>query len=460
MSLIFFDNDGWFILNNGRYIMDYGVPMKNPFTWMEGLDIIIQQWLWSVVTYTSFKIAGTWGLAAICVILYGLSLFLFVKIGKLHRISIGRTMIFGTIMLLMMFGYLNIRPTFVTIVLLLWQVYLLEAYKLDGKWHRLLWLIMISFLEINFHAAIWTIHFVFLLPYLVPEIKTLIVDFQIQKMNRLPLLAIIVPMFLVGFLNPYGIDGMMYLFKSYGDELKSAGIIELMAPATDNIGLLVATFMVIAIIWVTIHRKDRLQSSLFYILCGTALLSLSHVRNSVYFLLGFMIFGIQILNTEKINIENIHKKSSMVLSVAVFLLIFTSISSIYKNIKEASTVEDNTYTPIKAIEYLEKNKISHSTRLYTNFNPGGYVQWCGYKSFMEPRPELYFKTLNGKIDAFKDYNKAKKTTDPEKLKKFMEKYDFEWMIVNNNEPIRMYLDLTGAGESVVNGNGYQLYQIK
>ena len=50
---------------------------------------------------------------------------------------------------------------------------------------------------------------------------------------------------------------------------------------------------------------------------------------------------------------------------------------------------------------------------------------------MDARPELYFKTLNSKIDAFHDYNKLRKETNPKAYEKFIDKYQFEWMIVSH-----------------------------
>lgn len=34
LSLHVMDNDGWFILTNGRYILEHGIPYENLFTWL------------------------------------------------------------------------------------------------------------------------------------------------------------------------------------------------------------------------------------------------------------------------------------------------------------------------------------------------------------------------------------------------------------------------------------------
>lgn len=459
ISQFYFDNDGWFILTNGRYILENGIPSKNPFTFVPDLDIIIQQWLWSVLLYWGFEKIGTWWIAAIVMIMYALSLFLFLKITHVQGLRVNKALPFGTVCLLLMSSFLNMRPTFVTIILLLWQVYILEKYKLDGKWKSLLWLIVISLLEINFHSAIWIFHFIFMLPYIVPEIPNPWIRFKKYHFSRKPLYVMMLPMFTVGFLNPYGVRGMLYLFYSYGEELRSAGIKELMAPATDNIGLILLVLILICSIWTWHYRNNVIPSSFFYIICGTGILSLSHTRNAVYFLLGFLLYGIVIMNTVHISVKKMHKFTMPIFTIAIILFSGSVVPTAMKDIIKAPRVEDKSMTPQVAVEYFSKNHVDKDCKIYTNFNCGGFLEWHGYKSFMDPRPELYFKTLNGKMDIFSDYNAIRKTYDADKLRDFIKKYDFEWMIVNDNEPLSLYLSMNNHGKEVQKGNGYKIFRI-
>ena len=38
-----FNNDGWFLLNSGRYVENYGIPHTEPFTIHEGFHFVMQQ---------------------------------------------------------------------------------------------------------------------------------------------------------------------------------------------------------------------------------------------------------------------------------------------------------------------------------------------------------------------------------------------------------------------------------
>ena len=42
------DNDGYWILATGKELVS-GIPKENPFTFVEGLDIVVQQWAWCLL---------------------------------------------------------------------------------------------------------------------------------------------------------------------------------------------------------------------------------------------------------------------------------------------------------------------------------------------------------------------------------------------------------------------------
>ena len=50
------NNDIWFILNFGRYILNNGFPTIDPFTIHDGLEIIVQQWLSDIIFYSGYKL--------------------------------------------------------------------------------------------------------------------------------------------------------------------------------------------------------------------------------------------------------------------------------------------------------------------------------------------------------------------------------------------------------------------
>ena len=47
----FADNDFWFLINTGRYILNHGFPVIEPFTIHQGLSFVVQQWLTDVIFF-------------------------------------------------------------------------------------------------------------------------------------------------------------------------------------------------------------------------------------------------------------------------------------------------------------------------------------------------------------------------------------------------------------------------
>lgn len=113
-------------------------------------------------------------------------------------------------------------------------------------------------------------------------------------------------------------------------------------------------------------------------------------------------------------------------------------------------------TPVKAVEYLDKYA-PKDAKIYTGFNNGGYFEWNGYKCFVDARPELYFKSINKKADIFKDYTCLHSGTDASKLKKLLDKYDFDYLCVTN-DTVNTYLATSTDYNMVLMEDDYTLYE--
>lgn len=72
-----FDNDGWFLLNSGRYIENYGIPHTEPFTIHENFHFVMQQWLFDVILWKIYTLAHMNGMLAFSWICGGIILFIY-----------------------------------------------------------------------------------------------------------------------------------------------------------------------------------------------------------------------------------------------------------------------------------------------------------------------------------------------------------------------------------------------
>lgn len=456
----FFDNDGYFILASGEYIVENGIPHTNPFHFVDGLRIVIQQWLWAVGCYLAYSTLGKAGVYMIVLALYLMVLFVAYKICKLNQVNSCVAIIFSTLVLSVNTVFLTMRPTLITVLLLLLQIYVLEKYKRDKKAPLLLWLIPISLLEMNLHGSIWFMHFVFLLPYIVPPIKNPFVAFKKRDYKILPIILTMIPMGLVGFINPYGLDGILYIFQSYNDQLKSAGIQELQPLAIDSY----KTIILLVVLFVALHfvfNKKKISAESFYLLCGTTVLAFTHSRNMIYFYVGVLCFFAELLpaiDFTKIKEFVYRHFKKFAIPVWILVVLLTVTDAFCLDIVLSNKVQDSENTPVKAVEYLNENA-DKDIRLYNGFNNGGYFEFNGYKVFMDPRPELYYESFNQKESVFEDWLAARKQyTKPEEFKSFLEKYDFGYLCVELDSTLNLYLQTDSDYQPVLTAEKYQLFQ--
>lgn len=226
-------NDLWFLLNLGRYVHNNGIPTVDPFTIHEGFNYVMHQWGSSSIFWATFNIFGKRGLLILLYIVVFLLMFLFYFICKNVSKKKNISIIFTMITFLLIFEYVVHRPQIFTYIILLLEILFMELYVEKINWKYLIPLPILSILLINLHCTMWYFQFVFMLPFIVNSIN--LKNITIDKYKLKPLLIVMIIMFVCGFINPYGIDAITFIFKSYGLDLINENINEMIAPSFSNV---------------------------------------------------------------------------------------------------------------------------------------------------------------------------------------------------------------------------------
>ena len=71
------DNDIWFLLNHGKYVLLHGIPKVEPFTIHSNLNFVMQQWLSSVIFYLVYSNFGIKSLFFLVFILNSIMVIIF-----------------------------------------------------------------------------------------------------------------------------------------------------------------------------------------------------------------------------------------------------------------------------------------------------------------------------------------------------------------------------------------------
>lgn len=450
------DNDTWFLLNSGRYVMEYGIPHIEPFSIHQDLQFVLQQWLTDVIFWVTYNNHGENGLFLIVTICYLIITFLMFKLCM--KISEGNFFVSFSITLLssiLVFTYMVTRPTIFTLVIIMIELNALENYTKNGKINNLIILPILSLIMINLHAALWPMLFVMMLPYVVDSIKFKVGFIESEGYGVKNLIIIFIAMVLIALVNPYGLDSMTYLYKSMGyPYIKN--ILEIMHPYVNNsTGALIYIYIFLTVSIYVFYRKGSSKIRYALLTLGTIYMVLTSIRNITYFGLCSLFplaYYLKDINIEKNNQSKKNKKLRIIL---VFLIVVTLMFVGYKNIEQNKT--NVPYSDLNnTIDYIFANEDTRNIVLYTGFNEGALTQFRGLPSYIDPRAEVYFKKHNNKDDIFNEYFDL--LEGKVHYKKVIEKYKFTHLIVTKEDLLFEYLANDVEYKIIYENKTYRLYK--
>lgn len=432
------ENDTWFLLNHGKYVLENGFPIIEPFSMHKDFSFVMQQWLSSIIFYIGHSILGQYGILIVTQLVNILILYFLYKLCMLlsenkFRLSIVISCITDVLLLVFMVP----RPWIFTMLFLIITLYIMELYYKKNNSKILCFLPLISILQINFQSSMWFMIYLFMLPYIV----CLIIDkIRNKKNNKIyGLLIIILFMFVGGIINPYGIDNILYVFNSYGNQYIDRVVYEMLPVSfsTSNGANIIYSILFYFIFFVefivySYGKKGKFELRHFFLFLGVTVLGLKNIRNIWLFMIGTIPFLASYLKeyfhelsiSEK-TIKLTSKEQKKYLLVILFLSVYTVLFAYNVNKEFTSDIEKGID---KICESNNKNVV-----LYTNYDNGSYAEYRGLRPYIDTRAEVFTKKMNKKEDIMKEYYLV--TRGYIKYEEFVDKYKFTHMLIMKNESI-------------------------
>lgn len=472
-----YDNDVWWLIATGREIVQNGFPRTNPWAIHDGMKIVIQQWIPSVLLYGAYSFGGFPAIEAMLVIEILVFIWILWKLcrycsGGKEEIALAAVLV----AFISMSRYFSARPQIFSMMFYLLIIYVLEKYRKTHDKQKLLFLPLITLLHVNFHASMVVLDFFIMGVYWIPDFsKTLSkhhkVPFSFGEADykRTPLFIAAVVSGLTMLLNPYGIKGALYLFESYGAASYGNSISEmnpLVMYSAYGIADLILIITGSIIIGVNGRKIDLPHTCLFI---TSAFLTIQHIRNCwlvALFSLALIMRGIHDFSVPEFHIRVLQRKAVrflfvFVLADVMFIYAYANIWPTfveYINISKSDTFD----FPQKAADWLEnyaaENGIEKSEiRLFNTFNNGGLLEYRGFKVLMDPRPELWEPPITGLSEHYyQEYVDFQ--ADRSKIPDMLTKYDYDFYIVREDSATEDYLiEHTEKYKVVEEGNGYKLW---
>lgn len=452
------DNDIWFLLNSGRYVLQHGIPFIEPFTLHPNMTFLMQQWLSAVVFQVVYSGLGAYGIialmaltfAGIITVLYRLTY----KISRGNQLASFLTTFFTAAVLT---PFLTTRPMNFTLLILLGELYLLESYIEQQKIGWLIPLPFLSALFINMHTAMWPMQFVILLPYFIDSFKFKFLCVEGQGYRKAPLFLAALAMFAAGFLNPYGIRAVTYLTRSYG--YQEIGVVyEMQAADVNNMvgKFIFGTFLVVIAVYL-LYRAGKTRLRYVLLAGGTALLALSSVRSFVLFLicgifsLAYYLQDIRLQKKKERPEKDPRRLRRLLAVLVVFAFAFLCFSRYFSIVKAEKTPE-----VAAPVNYLLQNEETDGMVLYTGYNDGNYAEYMGLRPYIDARAEVFVKKNNGVADIMKEYYDLQMGILY--YKDVLDQYGFTHLLVATGDILYTYLPYDDAYKLIYEDETYAIYK--
>ena len=422
------DNDFWFTINQGRYVLSNGFP-TTVINVIHDLPFVYQSSGSGVLFYLIYNYLGNYGIMIMTLILLELISYFYYKLCLLVSKNNYRSIILTTLFMLIFLLYTFPRPHLFTVLNLVVILYLLERYIKENNYKLLIPIPFIYLLQVYMHGMYYVPLLVFITPYLLNSFK-----YKFKFLNQGPVNYNKKPLFitylvsaLVGFLNPYTYKMYTYGFSSYGNATMKENINELASINFNTFFGKICIFTIIAIFLLfIINRKKKIPLRYYLLALGTCILAIDAYK-SFYLFLTCSLFSIAYMYRE--NIETvISKKTKIITCLIIVLLAGIAIGTT----KVLTPSQHNPAT------YLKENNKLESPKVYTSFEDGSYFEYMGFNCYVDPRAEVFIKANNKKEDILKENFDMQHGLI--NINDFLNKYQFEYLVVRiDHDAIYTYL---------------------
>lgn len=421
------DSDLYYLLANGKYVLKHGIPYTNPFVFapFKGSilpDIVIQNWLYCVIVAGVNKMAGSLGLCILeLIFIIGMTFTMHIFF-KTRGSNWNKTLsLIASAVTLICFGYINLRPQMFTFILIMTEIICIEKSIKTGNTKYLFIIPLCTLIEINIHASYWIMHYIVFLPYMIPMkriLKDKVSDSICDNFKKGQYKSVFITWLVMAvslFVNPYGVDSILYVFKALYDNVFSFITIIEQQPLTFGkpTTTLAILFVIIFIIFIVMMNKRKIKFSTVFMYLGFTFLILLQIKWLSFYVIGILfvlsdfIEWLETTKLKEVKINLIYKwfyVGCIFIMTVLFLLIVitTAVSTkVFKPTEEALNIPNTTISKdeIKIAKYLKDH---NADRVFTQWDSGNYYEYKGIKVLVDARPELYTITYSDT----KDYNET------------------------------------------------------
>ena len=463
-------NDTFFTIATGEHILQEGYDNVDHLTWHENLGFYKLRWAFDVAIafiYNTFGFAGIYAFVVIIASLTVLSLF---NILLKQKNNIVLSFIATVISMLLMTSNWSFtaRGQIISYLLLLLEIYFIEKMISTKQKRYYIIFLVISALIVNFHASVWYMTIILVLPYLAEAIMHKIMKNKNLEKSKIILEPISIKMLIIAilclvlgsFISPIGTYTYTYMFKVIGG-ISSTFISELQqTDIISSIGMILG-LIVIDILMLATKSKMKLSDILLFF--GLYFMAILARRNQAFLYLIGTIPVVRLITNffETYDTENILEKlnnffsKNWVLGCTTIVIVIGLSSNMVTRIRE-KYVNEKKY-PVEAVNFIKENLDYINLRIYNSFNYGSYLELSGIPAFVDSRSEIFTEEFNN-VTILKDWLETSRGNV--NYNDTFAKYEIDYAIVEDKEIINTYISADENYEKVFDDETFSIYMKK
>lgn len=513
-------NDTFYTIKLGKLILNNGIDMQEHFAWHEGLPYTYPHWLYDIIIYLIFSVAGFNGIYISSIVLgIALGIAIYLTNAKLTKNTV--IPFFTTILVLYMGkDFITARAQLITFILFVLTIYYIEKFLETRKKRYAVGLLIIPILIANIHAAVFPFYFILYMPYIGEfivsfflkqgdlitklllksdeiEIKKLekkekLNEKQINKLellktrveknkvrleekkntkkepykiivednkNVVVLIVIMIIAAFTGLLTPIGDTPYTYLIHTMQGNT-TQNISEHLPIILYN-SKYVLGYIIIAVCLIS-FTKVKVKLSDLFLLGGLILLTImSRRQSSMLYFVAILVMNKIVCKLiemyDKDGINEILKYFTSIIGKIIIYSIFV-VFMIFslKQVKNTEIVSKKSY-PVEATEFIKQNLDVKEIKLFNEYNFGSYLLYNDIPVFIDSRADVYDPQFNGwEDDLFKDFINLTNACNDYEEK--FEHYGITHLLIYRNSTLDKVLRLDTNYNELYKDDNFILYQ--
>ena len=440
-SLVRVDPDYFWHIKAGEYMAKHGILKTDVFSWyMFNKPWMSHEWLFEILIFYLSKL-GPYFKIIFIFISFGIVEFILFKYNRNNYLKNIPFTLFWIICGLIFVYYLQIRPHMVSYIFLTLTIYFLYDLYNNPDSKKIYFLPLVAMLWANIHGGSSNLSYIFCLIFLLGGLFSFnsskvvakrINKKQIIKYGVVTLLCVIFISF-----NVHGIKMLIYPYQNMADKLMINNISEWRSTTLNDLGHYPYFILVGIIALIFLFSKKKIVFLDLILFGCTLFLGLKSIRfwPYIYLVMSFVIFNY-------IGPRKYDKGTNLCINIISILILVMSIVNIvnYRDL-------DNINLDSKIINILKRED---PKRIYNMYDYGGELIYNDILVFVDGRADLYSN------DNLKDY------LDISHLRgdyvKLIDKYNFDYFLVDKNYPINMYLKYNDLYECIYKNKKILLYK--